>query len=258
MNEHPPTFDLDCFLAGEAERAVAERVEQHVDSCGECRTYLDTRAAEQAAHSEQLSPQVFANRVSEQFAAEELVAELSQSWARPRRLAWGVGFAALASALVVLLVLTTQGPREDTGGPSLPGEDDIRWMGAAPVVRLQILRNDQLVIDVDPIPGDRLQYEVTMPPGEIGYGMVIAAEGERVFVVLPEDGRPAELSDVSRVPGSVAFEPGGVIQLYLFVRAEPFSARTVVDEVHETFVVGGGGTQQLDGLVHRMTVDLNP
>lgn len=260
MNEHPPTFDLDLFVAEEAEPSVTAVISQHVDQCAECRQYVDTRLAERATQMERVSPKVFAHQVEERLAAEELPVEPSRGTARPRRWGWGIGFAVLASAAVVLLALLLI-PNDDgsvIADPDGPGPDDIRWMGDAPVFRLQILRNEQLVDDSQPIAGDRLQYEVTMPPGEQGYAMVIAAEGDRVFSVLPEDGHPVEVSDAEWIPGSIAFEPGGEVHLYLFVRSEPFTAQMLIDEVRETFIVGGGNVQPPSGLVHRMTVDLNP
>ena len=260
MNEHPPTFDLDLFLAEEVEPTDTENIRQHLDQCAECRRYVEDRMAERANQMELLSPKVFAHQVEERFAAEELPVEPSRGTARPRRWVWSVGFAVLATAAAVLLALLLI-PNNDgsvIADPDGPGPDDIRWMGDAPVVRLQIMRNEQLVDDSQPIAGDRLQYEVTMPPGEQGYAMVVAAEGDRVFSVLPENGHPVEISDVEWIPGSIAFEPGGVVHLYLFVRSEPFVPQTLVDEVREALVVGGGDVQPPSGLVHRMTVDLTP
>ena len=257
MNTHPPALDLDLFVAGEGDHSNNEAVTRHVEQCAECRRYVDDRLAEQATQMAQLAPQVLAHQVAERFDASQKPLRPSPHQAGSRLWVWGVAFAGLAAAAaVVLALLILPDDRGNGVGPDGP-RDDITWMGTSPVVRLQILRGDQLVDDTEPTAGDRLQYEVTMPPGEVGYAMVIAWQGDYVFPVLPEDGIPAEASDVGWIPGSVTFEPGGVVRLFVFVRPEPYTALDLVGEVREAYVEPERVVNEPSGLVHRMTVDLN-
>lgn len=248
MKPHPTSFTLDRLTAGELSGKAEETVQDHLTACDGCRKYIAERQAEQDELLEYLTPAVFAARIAEHAASEGPRPTMSPN---RRKTVWGFGVALAAAATAILAVVVIGLYKTEP----TPPDDTIRWMGSDVVVQLHVLRDDSILLGENPVVGDRVRYEVVLPPETEGYAAVIGIEQGQAFWVLPEDGQPAFVTDATILEGSVDLQPGGgVVQLLLFVRPELFSSVTILDEVEHSLEATNG--EWPVGLAHELSVDL--
>lgn len=231
---HPPRRDLERWLAQEASGEEWKRIADHLASCRACEEYVEACRGEQEALEARSPPAT--------FAASVLARAASGAAPRPR---WPFLLAASATAALLLIAVLLWRPAAE-------GE---RWRGAAAVVRVYLEREGQraLLGDHRPRPGDRLRYEIALPPGQRAYAALVALESARALPVLPASraAPPFEIAGTSFLPGSAALEGGAPARLLLVIRPAPFAIDSLLVEAE--FAVRQGRT--LEGVAHQLLLD---
>jgi hypothetical protein len=232
---HPPRRDLDRLAAQELAAPERQPIETHVATCAECRAYLESRRREQAELVERLPPEVFAASVLSRPARG---AESGPGW----RLAL-----AASSAVAVLALLALWFWR--------PPPEPARWRGDAAVVRVVLEREGQrsLLGDIRPRPGDRLRFEIALPPSRRAWTALVAIENGRALPVLPpsREDPPFEIRGSGWLPGSAAVVAGPPARLMLVLRPAPFSLASLLAEVEQAEHAG----RAPEGLAHELLLD---
>jgi anti-sigma factor RsiW len=223
---HPARFDLDRLAAGELDDAVAEPLRAHAEGCEACRAYLAGLERDRTTLLARRPAAAFAVAIEERILAGDPRPVPVRRWVW----AWGLGGVVAVAALLVIALRVPNDP----GGTGSGRGVDTRWMGAPAVVRVHVLRDGVTsLLEGAPRPGDRLRWEVSLPPGIRGHVAVIGVEGARAFPVLPpgaaEDAFPLDGSGL--LPGSVEVDAAGpATRLLLVVRAQPFRAGDLAEE----------------------------
>lgn len=104
--------------------------------------------------------------------------------------------------------------------------------------------------------GDRLRYEIVLPPGKQGYATLLGIEGMKVWSVIPQESshEPYAVKGTAWLPGSVEIESGGLpVLLWLFVREDKFSIQELINEV-KTHKITQNGATDIHGLRHRLNI----
>ena len=239
---HPARIDYDRLLAGELNPLKSNELREHARSCGDCRAYLAALEADGADLLRRLPPNAFTDRVMHRA-----------GFTRRPMLRW-----ALAGAAVVLLLAgVVSGWWWQRRGGTEPGT---RWMGGAQQIRVYLERPGEPAnpLETQPRVGDRLRFEVVLPPGRTGYAALVALDGGRAQAVLPADPLhpPFPVSGSTLLPGSAAVEPGGGrVQLVLVVRETPFQLAALLQELQQAD--REGTLQGILGLAYSLAVDLD-
>lgn len=228
---HPPRRDVERWLAREVSSEERQRIETHLSSCRACQEFAESCRREQAALEERLPPQAFAARVLARAATGPA------PWRR-----WPLVLATSATSALLLMALLLWRPAADAE----------RWRGGAAVVRVYLDREGQrsLLLDHIPRPGDRLRYEITLPPGQRAYAALVALEDGRALPVLPPSSAapPFEVAGTSLLPGAAALESGAPARLLLVLRPVPFAIGSLLAEVELSARQG----RHPDGVAHEL------
>ncbi len=230
---HPARRDLERWLAQEISGEEGQRIETHLASCRACCDFVETCRREQAALEARQPPPLFAARV--------LARAAPGTAPRPR---WPFVLAAsTASALLLIALLLWR--------PAAEGE---RWRGGAAVVRVYLDRAGQrsLLGEQRPLAGDRLRYEITLPPGRRAYAALVALENGRALPVLPASraAPPFEIAGTSLLPGAAALEGGAPARLLLVIRPAPFAIDSLLAEIESAARQG----RTPDGVAHELVL----
>lgn len=213
---HPPTFDLDRLQAGELEDHALLEIQQHVEACAECRSYLDGLQADQISLLSAQNPEAFADRLQDASPVDLRSRPIGN---------WGflLGTAAAATAVAVLVVVVLFGLDAKRSKES----SDLRWMGQTLAVEVFVKRGEK----TSPFTGqsleafDQLRFKLSLPEGQRGFATLLALEGERVFALLPkgDDLAPIPVEGETFLPGSVVVEAGELpVDLFLVFRPETY------------------------------------
>ncbi|MCP4598927.1 MAG: hypothetical protein GY847_00025 [Proteobacteria bacterium] len=241
---HPPQFELDRLAAKELAPEDANEIRAHLEGCLTCRAYLKKIDDEQEAIVSRTPPMSFAYAVEEKMTGGKVRSRASHTWT------WGLSTAAVA-AVILAVYLIPSSPEKKT--------NSMRWMGSPVAAKVYLKRDgqSQLLDKQTPIPGDRLRFEVIVPPGKKMHAVLVATEGNRTSSILPDrpESGPYPVSGAKLLPGSVEVERGGgTVILRLIVRSEPFR----IDELLKEVASKAGPSSEkpeISGLVHRLVVE---
>lgn len=173
MTEHPASFDIEAWHAGENLPDVAA----HVATCAACRVAADELDAARDASHARTDPIAMARRVRARADAQ---ARASRRWTF-----WGALGGAAAVALVTL-VLSPSGGAPPAAAPGLSVESG-RMKAAGPGLAVVVLRDGaqaRHAASVTLHAGDRLRVELTVPrPSVLTVGVL---QDDGAFVPLVE------------------------------------------------------------------------
>lgn len=253
MTDHPKTWTIDQYIAGELKDADLAAVRAHVSDCPACGQYVTAMAIEQEQLMQAVPPSAFASRIQRQ--ANQPAPVKSRQWL------WWL-LPACAAAAVALFVTTRsmpdmEPPRADRAEVS----DQVRWMGSSAVnVRLIAKRNGHTVeLQQAPLAKDQLQIELrAKDPSRKHYAAVFVNEAGRVQPVLPAGAsQPFEFQGTGWIPGSIVLDveqPG--TELFIVVRSASFDVAAVATAIQEQLNRQGEAPLSIEGLIYRTSVEV--
>lgn len=254
MTDHPKTWTIDQYIAGELKNAELEAVRAHVSDCPTCGQYVMAMADEQEQLMQALPPSEFALRIQRRAGS-------AASPVKGRRWLWWL-LPACVGAVVAMFVTTRSVPSMQPANVAKNEvSDQVRWMGSSAVnVRLVAKRNGNTVeLQHTPLAGDRLQIEVRAEdPNRKYFAAVFVHEANRVQPVLPTaTSRPFEFQGTGWIPGSIVLDvekPG--TELFIVVRSTGFDTAVVAAAIQEQLGSQGATSLNIEGLVYRTSVEV--
>ena len=244
---HPSRFELDRLVAGELESSRVAELKNHCVECEDCNRYLSSLEQDRDALMGRLNPGEFAARIEERF-------DKSRPWwsristFRPA-LVPSLVTAATVALLAISLALWFSNPEPPA----------VRWMGATATATVYVQHETDVSIlqgqRVDA--GDKVMFEVTLPPPKKGFVALIASEkGGIVTPVLPSlaDDAAYEMTGTFRLPGAISSIAGDQpTRLLLVTRDAPFVIRDLLVEVRDLEV-----GKEIEGLVREVEIGAEP
>lgn len=186
---------LERYQLGEVSAAERARVAAHVDACPACRADLDGLASDDRP----LPP------LPE-------VAPARTRWP----LAWA-GLAAAAAAIILLVALWA--PWRPVGGAGIP---PARIQVKGGELALTLIRERDGATSENPsryLDGDRFRIELTCPPGELHWDVVVFQADQAHFPYSPRG--PTACGNRVGLPGAFRLTGSGPVTVCALVGAEP-------------------------------------
>lgn len=175
MSDHPTPFALEAYRVDPSDPALTA----HLDTCEECRGYLDDLGQHQRGF--------LADEGVDQFLSRPgIAAELSRPLEpdKPGKRAFLWWFLLPAAGMIAAMTAVVLLPGPDVLPPGTTSEDVIRMKGTpAAVVRLRQGKQTRVSGDVAIRPGDQLRVEVTLQKPRVLAVALIADNGEVMWLL---------------------------------------------------------------------------
>ena len=252
---HPSKYELSQFFSGDLTSA---EIKNHVHTCRECRDFIEELEKAQAQLIQKESPEEFLVSIAVPVNESRKAAASPRFGIRVPVFIWAAGVAIVVAVLSVFLYSRVQ-----TGDSFFSVQDTgLRWKGAAPVVEVFINRNNTVHISRDStiLPGDEVQYRITLPKGETAYTAVVARENGAFESVFPgaDTQEPLSVSGTFELPGAIHVEKDTAeLSLYLILKQEPFKIDRQVEQMKSELTSTGDISESSAIMVIHHTPDAN-
>jgi hypothetical protein len=235
---HPSTYELELLFADEN---GSVSIKSHVAQCHECRAFIEELQQAQTLQLQKESPAEFMASIMIQTGESKRMTQPSRFNIRIPVFVWAATVALLVAGASIFLYSRLQ---INSTTPSF-ADTDLRRKGAAPpVVEVYINRNNNVHISrgATILPGDAVQYRITIPNGETGYAAVVAKENGNLQSVFPPNGvqTPLAVKGTFELPGAIWVEKNTTdLSLYLILNPEPFEMSTLIEKMKQQLDTSG-------------------
>lgn len=250
---HPSRYELEQLFVGEID---SSDVRQHVEHCSECSGFMEEMQQAQQHLLQREPGEMFISNITRP--QTDPVPQPVSARFRTLTYAWSLAAALLLGGAGYFLFVHAHKAQPVTVADS----PQMRWKGAAPVVEVFLNRNDDVHVSKDDVlfPGDQVQYRVTIPGGNTGYGALVSLENGQLQSIFPSDetGSALPLRGTAQLPRSVVIEDNTVdLSLVLIVRNQSFRITDLLHEMRES-LHREGSLKNLNGLVSMHHVQHTP
>lgn len=244
---HPSRYELEQFFSNERK---SPSVVEHVAQCVQCNQMVAQMRQEQESLLQHKPAAEFISVVANPDGKDFGGMESKHSGFKIPVLAWSFSMALLLCG-VGYVFYTPSSPGQQT--TEVSKESGLRWKGAAPVVEVFVNRDDEVMVSNDRVvlPGDRLQYRVTVPGGHTGFAALVALEDGKVDSIFPPDelGMPLMLTGSMELPGAVLIdEDTKALSLILVIRKQSFKMDDLLQAMSNEFQ-DSGNLENIEGVV---------